>query len=136
MTLRRDLASAAMATLAVIVSDVTTARAIDICFVTPSQCYYGSDGRYYYSPPGYPLTMMPGARAVRSPNGAAWGCGATDGEARGRSWSAPSRAVASYGALAACNKYSPQKSCRLVSCRPSVHTSDEAAAIWGTNGYH
>jgi hypothetical protein len=131
MTSRMDLAGAAMAALALIISGVTTAHALNICYVNPSRCYYGYDGRYYYSPPGYPRTMMPGgARAVRSPNGAAWGCGATDGKARGRSWNSPNRAAAAHAALAACDRFSPGGKCRIISCSPSVHTIYDAQTIW------
>lgn len=131
MSLRLDLAGAAMAALALILSDVTTARAAaHICESMPSRCRYNANGGLYYYPPG---RRMPDSNTP--PNRAAWGCGATDGKARGRSWSFPNRAAASYGALAACNRHSPQMTCHLVSCRPSVHSSDEAVAIWGTNAH-
>jgi len=72
MTLRMDLACAAMAALALIVSDVTTARAfLDICDVMPERCYYKPDGGWYYTPPPYPVPNFTGApphHAVRSHN--------------------------------------------------------------------
>jgi len=138
-----------MAALALIVTDVTTAgAAVQIsdgqvhhessgdrvpdstgmprtrvaqsgnCIGGPWRCHYGAEGRLHW-----------GARAP-DPNRAAWGCGATDGKAKGRSWAFPNRAAASYAALAACNGRSVQKTCRLLSCRTSVHSQFEAQAIW------
>ena len=149
MTLRINLACAAMAALALIVTGVTTAgAAVQIsdgqvhyeplgyrmpdstgtprirvaqsgnCIGGPWRCHYGAEGRLHW-----------GARAPDA-NRAAWGCGATDGQAKGRSWAFPNRAAASYAALAACNRSSVQKTCRLVSCRTSVHSQFEAQAIW------
>lgn len=138
MTLR-NLACVAMAALALIMADATTARAvIQICDVMPSRCYYGSDGRFYYTPPGHPMpdfTKTPRGGAAQSPNKAAWGCFATDGKARGRSWGFPNRASALYGALSQCTKISTRGSCRVVGCRPSIHTNYESQAIWLT-GMH
>jgi hypothetical protein len=153
MTLRIYLACAAMAALALIVTGVTTAgAAVEI-----------SDGRVSYEPPGYRMpdaTGTPRTRVAQSgnclggpwrcrygpegrlhlnlgrvpgANRAAWGCGATDGKARGRSWNFANRAAASYRALSECAGKSTRGSCRIVSCRPSVHTSYEAIAIWGAN---
>jgi len=88
------------------------------CIGGPWRCHYGSEGRLHW-----------GARAPDA-NRPAWGCGATDGKARGRSWGFPNRPAAMYGALAACNRSSVQKTCRLVSCRAGVHSQFEAQAIW------
>jgi len=135
MTLRTRSGFAAMAVLAVIVSGVKTAHAVvQICDVMPERCYYKPDGGWYYTPPPHPVpdfTRTPRNRAVQPSSRGVWGCGATDGKARGRSWSYPNRAAAMYSALSACSRYSPQAKCRIVSCRPSVHSSYEAEAIWG-----
>jgi len=68
---------------------------------------------------------MPISNATSS-TGAAWGCGATDGQARGRSWGFPNKAAASFRALSECAKRSPH--CYIVSCSPSIHNYDEAQA--------
>lgn len=149
MTLRIYLACAAMAALALIVTGVTTAGA----------AVQTSDGRVSYEPPGYrmpdataaPRTVVAqsgnciggpwrchygaegrlhfGAR-VPDANRAAWGCGATDGKARGRSWNSPNQAAALHAALAACDRFSPRGNCHVISCRPSVHTIYDAQRIW------
>jgi hypothetical protein len=74
-----------------------------------------------------------GNAAVQSPQRAAWGCGATDGKAKGRSWNYSNRTAASYRAVAECSSKSTHGRCRVVSCQPAVHTSYEAVAIWGAN---
>jgi hypothetical protein len=148
MTLRIYLACAAMAALALIVTGVTTAgAAVQI-----------SDGRVYSEPPGYRMpdaTGTPRTRVAQSGNciggpwrchyGAegrlhwglvpnanrtAWGCGATDGNARSRSWNAPNRAAALNAALAGCDRLSPRGKCHVISCSPSVHTIHDAQKIW------
>jgi hypothetical protein len=141
MSLRIDLACAVMAALALIVADVTSARAVvQICDVMPERCYYGSDGRWYYRPPPYPVpnfTGTPRNRAVRSPRNktvrsrgpAAWGCGALGGESRGQSWGFSNRVAASQHALSECTKRSTG-TCRLLGCSSSVHSQSEAQAIW------
>lgn len=128
MTLRKDWVCVAMAALALIMADATTARAVlDSCDVMPSRCRYGSDGRWYFYPPGHPMPDSGG-----TPNKTAWGCFATDGKARGRSWGFPNRASALYGALSQCTKISTRGKCRVVGCRPSIHTNYESQAIWLT----
>lgn len=152
MTLRMDLACTALAAVVLILTGVTTAPAAvqtsdsavreatghripDVtgtprtrvaqsgnCIGGPWRCHYGAEGRLHWG-------------SVSNGNRVAWGCGATDGRARGRSWSFPNRAAASYGALAACNRSSVQKTCRLISCRTSVHSSYEAQAIWGPGAH-
>lgn len=85
------------------------------------------------SPPGL---SAPGHRTPDSsgpPVRAAWGCGATDGKVKGKSWNYRNRTAASYRALAECSRKTTQGRCRVVSCLPSVHTSYEAVAIWGAN---
>lgn len=153
MTLRINSVWAAMAALALIIMSVTTAgAAVQI-----------SDGRLHYEPPGYRMpdsTGTPRTRVAQSgnciggpwrchygpegrlhwgsvpnANRAAWGCFATDGKARGRSWSYPNRASALYAALSQCTKISTRGSCRVVGCRPSIHTNYESQAIWLT-GVH
>lgn len=151
MTLRVNLACAAMAALALIITSVTTvSAAVQIsdgrvsyespgyrmpgstgtprtrvaqsrnCFVGPWRCRYGAEGRLH-------LGRVPDS------NRAAWGCGATDGRVKGKSWNYSNRAAASYRALAACSNKTTSGRCHIVSCRPSVHNSDEAIAIWGAN---
>jgi hypothetical protein len=149
MTLRRDLAGAAIAALALIITGVTIApAAVQIsdgrvsyetpgyrmpdstetprtrvahsgnCIGGPWRCHYGAEGRLHF-----------GAR-VPDANQAAWGCGATDGKARGRSWNSPNRAAAMYAALSTCDRYSARGKCRVISCRTSVQTIDDAQRIW------
>jgi hypothetical protein len=135
MTLRIDLACAAMAALVLMTSNVTAAHAAAItpCDVMPTRCGYGSNGVLYFYPPGYGMpnsAETPRNGTVRSPNQAAWGCGATDGNARARTWNSPNRAAASYGALSACDRLSRRGTCRIISCRPSVHTIYDAQKIW------
>src|ERR1700685_1492183 len=102
MTLRRDLAYVAIATLALMIADVTAARAaMRSCNAEPQRCRYSSDGRLYFH--AYGSRTAVGATATSSQ---AWGCGATDGTARGRSWNYPNRASASLRALAACARRS------------------------------
>jgi hypothetical protein len=122
MTLRMDLAGAAIAALALIMTGITTAHAQSgNCIGGPWRCHYNANGRLYF-----------GAHP-RNPDRAAWGCGATDGQVRGRSWNYANRAAASYRALAECARKATQGRCHIVSCRPAVHSSFEAVAIWGPN---
>ena len=69
MTLRMDLACAAMAALALVVSDVRTLHAfVEICDVMPERCYYKPNGgRYYMPPPLSRAKFYRGAPAPRSP---------------------------------------------------------------------
>jgi hypothetical protein len=85
------------------------------------------------SPPGL---SSPGHRmpdSAGTPMRSAWGCGATDGKVKGKSWNYSNRTAASYRALAECSRKSTHGRCRVVSCQPAVHTSYEAVAIWGAN---
>jgi hypothetical protein len=152
MTLRIDLAGTAIAALVLILTGVATAHAAvqtsddrvreeplgyrmpdstgtprtrlaqsGNCIGGPWRCHYNANGRLYF-----------GAHP-RDPNRASWGCGATDGKVRGRSWNYASRTAASYRALAECSRKTAQGRCHIVSCRPGVHNSFEAIAIWGAN---
>jgi len=111
--------------LALIISDVTAARAIPRCYVMPSRCRYSGEGRYYFYAPGRHIPDSTG-----TPRTGAWGCGATDGKATGRSWGFPNQASASYRALSECTKRSARGSCRVVSCSASVHSYYEAHVTW------
>jgi hypothetical protein len=138
MSFRTTLTGAAMAALILIIPGVTAAHAAAItpCDVMPTRCGYGANGRLYFYPPGYrvPNAGEPwGNRAVHFPERAAWGCGATDGKARGRSWNYTKRQAASYRALSECARKSVRGNCRIVSCRTAVHNSYEAIAIWGVS---
>jgi len=130
MTIRMDLAYVALAALAVLIADVTAAHAATkICDVMPWRCRYEPDGRnYYWSPgrhmPAYGATPSTGAGTATGSQ--AWGCGATDGTARGRSWGFPNRTAASLRALSECAKRSTH--CHLVSCSASIHNYYEAQA--------
>ena len=130
MTIRMDLAYVALAALAVLIADVTAARAATkICDVMPWRCRYEPDGRkYYWSPgrhmPAYGATSSTGAGTATGSQ--AWGCGATDGTARGRSWGFPNRPAASFRALSECAKRSTH--CHIVSCSASIHNYYEAQA--------
>src|ERR1700694_5022492 len=130
MTLRMDLAYVALAASALLIADVAAARAATkICDVMPWRCRYNADGRnYYWTPdrhmPGYSPTASAGAGTATSSQ--AWGCGATDGTARGRSWGFPNKAAASFRALSECAKRSTH--CHIVSCSSSIHNYYEAQA--------
>jgi hypothetical protein len=130
MTSRMHLTYVAMAALALLIADVAAARAaMRLCNAQPWLCRYSSDGRQYFHVEG---SRMPISNA-RSSTGAAWGCGATDGKATGRSWGFPNKASASYRALSACTARSTQASCHIVSCSPSVHSYYEAHVTWFTD---
>ena len=123
MTLRMDLAYVALAALAFLIADVAAAHAaMRSCNAQPWLCRYSSDGRQYFHVEG---SRMPVSTATSS-TGAAWGCGATDGTARGRSWNFSNKAAASYRALSECAKRSAH--CHIVSCSASIHNYDEAQA--------
>ena len=130
MTLRMNLAYVALAALAVLIADVAAVHAATkICDVMPWRCRYEPDGRkYYWSPgrhmPAYGATSSTGAGTATGSQ--AWGCGATDGTARGRSWGFPNRASASLRALSECAKRGAH--CHLVGCSPSIHNYYEAQA--------
>jgi hypothetical protein len=134
MRLRTDLAYVALAALALLIADVAAVRAATKpCDVMPWRCRYNSDARRHF----YPLSRhMPEWSATHSISAGtatgsqAWGCGATDGVARGRSWGFPNKASASFRALAECTKRSTQVSCRIVSCSASVHSYYEAHVTW------
>jgi hypothetical protein len=126
MTARVDLAFVAMAALALMLSGVVAARAaVQNCSIYPERCQYGANGVYYFYPQGY---RMPVPGAATPTNRAAWGCLATDGQARGRSWGYPNRLSASYSALSACAKSSTR--CRIITCNPSVHSNYESYATF------
>ena len=130
MTLRMDLAYVALTALALLIADVTAARAATKpCDVMPWRCRYNSDARRHFYPLGY---RMPEGAATTPATGGAWGCGATDGVVRGRSWGFPNKASASFRALSECTKRSTQASCRIVSCSASVHSYYEAHVTWFT----
>jgi len=124
MTLRMDLAYVALAALALLIADVAAARAaMRLCNAEPWRCRYSSDGRQYFYVAG---TGMPSTGAGTATSNQAWGCGATDGQARGRSWGFPNKAAASFRALSECAKRSTH--CHIVSCSPSIHNYYEAQA--------
>jgi hypothetical protein len=128
MTWRMILAYVATAALALMLSDVVAARAATkFCDIYPERCQYSGNGVNYYYPLGY---RMPTSTAGPANNAAAWGCFATDGKARGRSWGYPNRLSASYGALSACAKRGT--SCRLITCNPSVHSNYESSVIFSS----
>ena len=124
MTSRMVVAYVAMAALALMLSGVAAARAaVQNCSIYPERCRYGANGVYYFYPQGYRMPQSTGGPATIR---AAWGCGATDGTARGRSWGFPNRTAASLRALSECAKRSTH--CHIVSCSPSIHNYDEAQA--------
>jgi hypothetical protein len=136
MMSRMKVAYVALAALALLIADVAAVHAATkICDVMPWRCRYNADGRkYYWTPdrhmPAYGATSSTGASAGAATGGHAWGCGATDGVARGRSWGFPNKASASFRALSECTKRSTQASCRIVSCSASVHSYYEAHVTW------
>lgn len=138
MTLHRGWLCAAMAAAALTIADVNAARALTFCDIYPERCRYSPSGRGYYYPQGRPMPQgLEPAFIERNGTGNAargsWGCGATDGKARGRSWGFPNKASATYGALSGCAKYSTH--CRIISCSPSIHSSYEANAIFFSSAH-
>ena len=124
MTLRMDFAYVAMTALALLIADVAAARAaMYLCNAQPWRCRYSSDGRQYFH---LGSTGTPSTGAGTATGSQAWGCGATDGTARGRSWGFPNKAAASFRALSECAKRSAH--CHIIACSASVHNYDEAQA--------
>src|SRR5580704_17605458 len=122
MTLRMDLAYVALAALALLIADVAAARAaMRLCNAEPQRCRYSSDGRQYFHV--YGSRTAAGGTAT---SGQAWGFGATDGTARGRSWNFSNRSAALFRALSECAKRSAH--CHIVSCSPGIHSYYEAQA--------
>jgi hypothetical protein len=129
MTLRMNLAYVALAALALLLADVATVRAaMVLCNAQPWKCRYSSDGRqYFYYGAGSRVSVSTATASTgAATSGQAWGCGATDGTARGRSWGFPNKAAASFRALSECAKRSTH--CHIISCSASVHNYDEAQA--------
>ncbi len=125
MTLRADLAYVAMATLALMISDVSAARAATkFCDIYPERCQYSGNGVNYYYALGYRV-----GSAGTSGAGGTWGCAATDGKMMARTWGYPSRAAAADGVLTGCREHNSSGTCRVVSCNASVRTRDEAHAV-------
>jgi hypothetical protein len=107
------------------ISGVSAARAATkFCDIYPARCQYSGNGVNYYYPLGY--RMPTSTAAPEAAARAAWGCGATDGQARGRSWGFPNRTAASLRALSECAKRSTH--CHIVSCSPGIHNYYEAQA--------
>ena len=52
MTSRMNLAYVAIAALALMISDVSAARALSFCDIYPQRCRYSPSGRGYYYPQG------------------------------------------------------------------------------------
>ena len=124
MTFRMNLAYVALAALALLMTDVAAARAsMRLCNAQPWRCRYSSDGRQYFHL-GSSMPVSTGAGTAESSH--AWGCGAKDGVARGRSWGFSNKVAASFRALSECAKRSAH--CRIISCSASVHNYDEAQA--------
>jgi len=129
MTLRMNLAYVALAALALLLADVATVRAaMVLCNAQPWKCRYSSDGRqYFHYGAGSRVSVSTATSSTgAATSGQAWGCGATDGTARGRSWNFSNKAAASYRALSECAKRSAH--CHIISCSASVHNYDEAQA--------
>jgi len=132
MTLHRDWLCAAMAAAALTIADVSAARALTFCDIYPQRCRYSPSGKGYYYPQGQrmPEGLEPAfierTGTGNAARGTAWGCGATDGKARGRSWGFPNQASASLRALSECAKHGTR--CHIVSCSPSIHNYYEAQA--------
>jgi hypothetical protein len=129
MTLRMNLTYAVMAALALVVTDVARAHAAGVqtlCNAQPERCRYASNGTQYFYPTG---RRMP--TGVEGPHPAGtWGCAATDGTAKGRTWGFSNQAAASHLALSICERRSANQSCRIVSCSAKVQTSADAYATF------
>jgi hypothetical protein len=74
------------------------------------------------------VAALTGAVPV-SPVQANWGCGATDGTVKGRSWGFRNQSAAFHRALAECEQRSARGHCRLVSCNPNVNSWYDAHVI-------
>ena len=129
MTLRMNLTCAAMAALALVLAEVATVHAAGVqtlCNAQPERCRYASNGTQYFYPTG---RRMP--TGVEGPSGGgSWGCAATDGTARGRTWGFSNQGAASHLALSICERRSAKQSCRIVSCSSKVKTSADAYATF------
>ena len=127
MSSRLAMAYAAIAALALMISGA--AHALTFCDIYPNRCQYTPSGKGYYYPHGYRLpSEMPGFGAGSAASTQVWGCLATGGAGRGRSWGYPNRLSASYSALSACAKRGT--GCRIISCNPSVHSNYESYAAF------
>jgi hypothetical protein len=127
MTRRPSSVHVALAAAVLILADAAAAHAATkICDVMPWRCRYEHDGVNYYWSPGHRMPTYDGASAGGAVGSARWGCGATDGTHKGRSWGYANKAGASYRALSECLKRGAPGSCRVVSCSPSVHSYYEA----------
>lgn len=89
------------------------------------------------APPRTGSTATPRTSSGNNISEHAWGCGATDGTATGRSWGARNKTAASYRALAECAQRSTRGRtaklighCRVVSCSPSIKTYYDAHLAW------
>jgi len=71
MTLRMSWLYVVMASFAFMISDVAATRAqVTPCSIDPNICYYGNNGRYYWSPSGHRLqygTATPSDGGARKP---------------------------------------------------------------------
>ena len=65
-----------------------------------------------------------------SPVQANWGCGATDGTVKARSWGFRNQSAASHRALAECEQKAERGHCRVVSCNPDVNSWYDAHVVW------
>ncbi len=148
MTTRKPLLFVAVIVAAILTTPIIPANAATkFCDVMPERCRWASDGvRYYYLPGQKMPTGIPGPGGVNRDNApassratsvsaapGAWGCGATDGTATGRSWNFRNKTAASYRALAECTQRSKTGGCHVVSCSASVRTYDDAHVAWFTN---
>lgn len=129
MSLRADWFYVATAAGALMIADVTAAHALSFCTIYPNRCQYTPSGKGYYYPQGYRLPSEGATTSRAATSGGAWGCAATDGKARGWSWSFPNRASAQYGALSGCAKHGGQ--CHIIGCSSTVHTQDDARVLLG-----
>jgi hypothetical protein len=134
---RRRVVCLAMAAAVLLGLDVRAVRAMVNCNISANACMYGAHGKLWFVPNGWPRaarrTVSFTTEASRSSSGDhRWGCGATDGTAKGRSWGYSNKTAASYRALAECSRKT-SGSCHIMSCSASVYSQADAPSAWFNN---
>lgn len=110
--------------------DAQAARAFSVCWLHPTDCKYNSGGQLTIPFGGLPNPYAGAHSAYARSTHGHWGCGATDGMAKGRSWGYGDRTAASYHALSACSRGGVHRHCHIVSCSASVGTRFDARSTW------
>jgi hypothetical protein len=129
MTLRHVVCLAMIAS-ALLTLDICIAGAqVHNCKVYLKDCHYGSDGRLRWERWAVRPVSLTSEGSHSSGGDHRWGCGATDGTAKGRSWGYGNRTAASYRALAECSRKTAG-SCHIMSCSASVSSRADVPSAW------